>query len=274
LLFVKALDKVIMQQTMSNQSTSISHCNNCGEYIEKKYCSQCGQKHEQHRIHLKSLLHDIPHAIFHVDHGFFYNVVQLFRSPGAAIREYLTGKRKRYFHPITYLAILLVLNLFVVKITNLHFYDEQELLTMSPAEVQFIKEYDAAQWWFLEHTYLYMLLAIPVCAAFCYGFFRLYKVRYNFAENAIILMFIIAQGVLIQSVLYLATGWVSNGVFIRSMEMVNFLLMISYAGYAMYKFINPATKKLRIAIACLIGGLMMLSLMLVSSYLLLWVSKL
>ncbi len=257
-----------------NNPRSITTCRNCGEYIEKNYCTHCGQKHSDHRIHLKSLLHDIPHAIFHVDNGFFFNVKQLFRRPGMAIRDYLEGRRKPFFHPITYLAILLVFNLFAVKVTNLHYYDEQELLSMSPKEVQFIKEYDASQWWFLEHTYLYMLIAIPLCTVFCFYFFRLFKQKLNFAENAIILMFIIAQGVLIQSTLYLLTGWVKNGVFIRGMEMVNLVLMVSYAGFACYKFINPVKNKLRTAIASGIGGIIILSLMLASAYLLLGLSKL
>ena len=262
-----------MANQLFNDPRSITSCRNCGEYIEKEYCTHCGQKREEHRIHLKSLLHDIPHAIFHVDSGFFYNVKQLFKRPGFAIRDYLEGRRKRFFHPITYLAILLVFNLFAVKVTNLHYYDEQELLSMSPKEVQFIKEYDASQWWFLEHTYLYMLIAIPLCTVFCYFFFRLFKQKFNLAENAIILMFIIAQGVLIQSVLYLVTGWVRNGVFIRSMEMVNLVLMVSYAAFASYQFINPARKKVKTAIASVISGIIILSLMLASAYLLLGISQ-
>jgi hypothetical protein len=262
-----------MANQLINNPASVSSCRNCGEYIEKKYCTHCGQKHEEHRIHIGTLLHDIPHAIFHVDHGFFFNVKQLFLRPGFAIRDYLEGRRKPFFHPITYLAILLVFNLFAVKVTNLHYYDEQELLTMAPKEAELIKEYDASQWWFLEHTYLYMLVAIPVCATFCYFFFRLFKQKFNFAENAIILMFIIAQGVLIQSMLYLLTGWVRNGVFIRCMEIVNLFLMVSYAAYACYQFIHPVQNKTRTAVACTIGGFIILALMLASAYLLLWVSK-
>lgn len=262
-----------MSNATIHNPAGVGACRNCGTYIEKKYCSHCGQKHDEHRIHLKSLLHDIPHAIFHVDHGFFFNVVQLFKNPGTAIRDYLAGRRKPFFHPITYLAILLVLNLFAVKITNLHYYDEQELLGMSAREKALILEYDASQWWFLEHTYLYMLVAIPVCAAFCYGFFRLFRLRYNFAENAIILMFIIAQGVLVQSVLYLLTGWVRNGAFIRAMELVNLVLMVSYAAYALYRFIQPVRNKGWVKVAAVTGGFMILSLMLASAYLLLWISK-
>ena len=143
-------------------------CKNCGEPVEKKYCPNCGQKVSVKRIELKHLMHDIPHAIFHLDSGFFYNLKQLFIRPGITIKNYIEGKRKPFFHPITYLAILLVFNFFAVKVTNLHYYDEAELLTMSAKEVAFIKEYDATQWWFLEHTYLYMLIAIPACTIFYY----------------------------------------------------------------------------------------------------------
>ena len=163
-----------MSHSFNEDATSITYCRNCGEIIHKKFCTHCGQKIEA-RIKIKSLLHDIPHAIYHVDHGFFFNVKQLFLRPGAAMLDYLQGRRKPFFHPVTYLAILLVFNLFAVKVTDLHYYDQQELLTMSPSEVEFIKAYDASQWWFLEHTYLYMLVAIPFCTGFCYLFFRLMR---------------------------------------------------------------------------------------------------
>ena len=152
-------------------------------------------------------------------------------------------------------------------------YDDKELLTMSAKEVEFIKEYDASQWWFLEHTYLYMLLAIPLCTTFCYFFFRMFKRRYNFAENAVIVMFTIAQGVLVQSVLYLLTGWVKNGVFIRSMEMVNLVLMLSVAIYCFYQIINPAKNKIVAKISTFFASTIVLLIMLASAYLLMWMSK-
>ncbi|MFN8291374.1 MAG: DUF3667 domain-containing protein [Chitinophagaceae bacterium] len=262
-----------MADQLLNHTTTVSTCRNCGEYIEKNFCTHCGQKSNEHRIHLRSVLHDIPHTVFHLDHGFFFNVIVLFSRPGAAIRDYLAGRRKPFYHPITYLALLLVFNLFAVKVTNLHYYDPKELLTMSASEVQFIKAYDASQWWFLEHTYLYMLVAIPLGALFSYFFFRAFGIRHNYAEHLIIFMFIIAQGVLVQSVLYLLTGWVHNGRFIRSMETVDLLLMISYAVYACYRFIAPAKKKWRTFGWCVAAGIMMLSIMLASAYALMYASK-
>ena len=249
-------------------------CKNCGEPVEKKYCPNCGQKVAIKRLELKHLLHDIPHAIFHVDSGFFYNLKELFIRPGVAIKNYLEGRRQSFFNPITYMAVLLVFNYFAVKVTNLHYYDNEELLSMTPKEVAFIKEYDETQWWFLEHTYLYMLIAIPLCTFFYYFFFRLFRYKFNFAESATIVMFIIAQGVFMQSSIYLLTGWVRNGVFIRSMEIVNLSLLLLYAAYGMYMVIAPKKNKLLVAFSSVIGGAIVLLLMLASAYWLLDLSKL
>src|SRR5688572_5734016 len=239
-------------------------CKSCGEPIDKNYCPACGQRASVKRIAVRQLILDIPHAIFHLHSGFLYTVKQLFVSPGQAIREYLDGRRKPYFHPIAYLAILLLLNYVVMKITGLHFYDEQELLSMTPEQAKLILEYDATQWWFLEHTYLYMLIAIPACSLFYFLFFNLFKLRFNVAECAVVLMFIIAQGVLMQSIIYLLTGWIHNGVFIRAVEVVNALILLSYASYAMYNLLQPARRKIAVTLACIAGGAVVLSLMIAS----------
>ena len=74
--------------------------------------------------------------------------------------------------------------------------------------------------------------------------------------------------------LYFLTGWVRNGVFIRSMEMVNLLMMVSYASFVLYKFVEPVKNKNRTAAVCIVGAFIILSLMLASAYLLMWLSKL
>jgi hypothetical protein len=66
---------------------------------------------------------------------------------------------------------------------------------------------------------------------------------------------------------------VNSGVFIRSMEMVNLVLMLSYATYATYKFINPVRRKTATWFASLCAGIVMLGIMLGSAYLLMYASQ-
>ncbi len=170
--------------------------NQYADRAEARLAPHRKQNPGEERISLFHFISDLPHAIFHVDRGMLFNFVQLIKRPAASIQDYLDGHlRKRYFHPATHLVIALLFNYVVVKITNLHFYDEAELLTMAPLAAQAIMVYDRMQWWFLEHTYIYILLAIPASSLFLYLIFRLSGLKFNVAETAIVVLFTIGQGV-------------------------------------------------------------------------------
>ena len=211
---------------------------NLNPEAESSLSSNQGHQRNGSRISIIDFLSDIPHAVFHVDRGIFFNFIELFRRPGAGIHDYLAGERKSFFHPASYLVIALLLNYLVVKITNLHFFDEHELQFMTPAAAQAIKDYDALQWWFLEHTYIYILIAIPASTLFLLMIFRLSGKKLNFAETAVVVLFTIGQGVLIQSLIYLFFGWVDDGSFRRGMEMVNMSILILYASYVAYQLLS------------------------------------
>jgi hypothetical protein len=199
------------------------------------------QNRGEERISLFHFIMDLPHAIFHVDRGILFNFVQLIKRPAESIQDYLDGLlRKSYFHPATYLVIALLFNYLVVKITDLHFYDEQELLSMSPLAAQAIMDYDKMQWWFLEHTDIYILLAIPASSLFLYLIFRLSGLNFNVAETAMVVLFTIAQGVFFQSLIYLSLGWINDGPFLRYMKAGNMTMLIFYASFFSTSFFPPS----------------------------------
>jgi hypothetical protein len=91
---------------MWDDSTRWQHkCRNCGADATTAFCGSCGQKVEVKRLSLATLLHEIPHSIFHVDRGFFPTIVGLFTRPSDVVGEYLGGKRAKYFNPLTLLVI-------------------------------------------------------------------------------------------------------------------------------------------------------------------------
>jgi hypothetical protein len=227
-----------------------------------------GHDFSSDRISLFNLISDVPHAIFHVDRGILFNLRQLFIRPAAGIQEYLDGHRKRYFHPASYLVIALLVNYLVVKLTNLHFYDEQELKTMTPLAAQAIRDYDAMQWWFLEHTYIYILLAISVSTLFLYFIFRLARKQFNIAETAVVVLFTIAQGVFIQCSIYLCFGWVENGAFLRTMEMFNMAILIFYASFVSYQLLSTLHLKAIRTMVAFIAGFGLAVVWIASAYLL------
>jgi hypothetical protein len=243
-------------------------CKNCHEHVVSNFCSRCGQKTSVTRITLPGLISDLPHAIFHVDRGFLFNFSQLFKRPGKAIIEYLTGKRKPFYHPASFLVVSLILNYIVVKVTDLHFYDEGELITMSPLKAKAIKDYDALQWWFLEHTYIYILIAIPASTLFLFMIFKMRKQQYNLAETAVVVLFTIAQGVLIQTIIYSCFGWIHSGPFLRVIESINMFILIYYASLVIFQLMSKDNGKIGRILFSVIGGIGLAFVWIASAYLL------
>jgi hypothetical protein len=246
-------------------------CKNCGQIVELNFCPHCGQHIRVDRLSLPGLLRDLPHAIFHVDKGFLYNFLQFFKKPGKSIVNYLEGKRKPFFHPATYLIIALILNYLVVKIYDLHFYDEHELITMEPLKAQAIRDYDGLQWWFLEHTYIYILLAIPLSSLFLFILLKFLRQTYNLAESAVVVLFTIAQGVLIQTILYFFFGWTGSGAFNRTLEMVNMPILILYATLVIFQLSVSYRKKLLRITLSLFAGVGLAAVWIASAYVLYYV---
>lgn len=232
----------------------MTHCKNCYKPVRDNFCSHCGQETKVERITVSGLLRDLPHSVFHVDRGFLYNLLQLFKQPGHSINEYLSGRRKPFYHPASYLVIALILNYLVVKIYNLHFYNEDELKGMDEIAAKAIRDYDAMQWWFLEHTYIYILFAIIASSLFLFGLFILMKQRYNLAETATIVLFTIAQGVLIQTFIYTCFGWVHSGSFLRTIETINLSILIFYGSLVNYQLLSSVRRKFVRLIFSLIAG--------------------
>ena len=259
---------VAAEQPAQLSYVNMIQCKNCHENTDGKYCRNCGQKADVAKISIPALIRDLPHAIFHIDRGLLYNFTQLFKRPGHAINEYLLGKRKPFFHPVSHLVFALVLNYLVVKMYNLHLYDEAELLTMNPLKAQAIRDYDALQWWFLEHTYIYILIAIPVSGLFLFGIFKLMKQKYNLAETSVIMLFTIAQGVLIQTIIYLCFGWSPSGPFLRTMETVNMCVLILYASIVIYQVFTPNSNIFIRFIFAFIAGAGLAAIWIASAYLL------
>ncbi|MFY8091147.1 MAG: DUF3667 domain-containing protein [Chitinophagaceae bacterium] len=104
-----------------------TNCLNCNKpFTERElFCSSCGQRTTTHRFSLKSIFaHDFVHAIFHLDRGFFSTLKNLFLQPGTVVKEFLDGKRVKYFNYFTMILVLItvghLLNLSSpIKLTDL-----------------------------------------------------------------------------------------------------------------------------------------------------------
>lgn len=88
-------------------------CANCDSVFESKFCPNCGQKADIHQISIKTVAHDLLHAFTHTDKGFLLTIKELIKRPGIVAKEYINGKRKKYFNPLSFLVITMAVSAYL-----------------------------------------------------------------------------------------------------------------------------------------------------------------
>lgn len=213
-------------------------CRNCRQHLllHQRFCHQCGQKTDTHRIDFHFLVHEVQHGIFHVDSGILFTLRELFKRPGHSIREYIEGKRKPHFPPFTLVVILGS----VCALIQYFFKKESEVkngltATQDSANSSLQKYVDFEGLvnyfrqvidWFSGHFAFTVLLILPVAALGFFLGFRKYRV--NYPEWLVILLFLAGQSLAAYVVFILINQFFGNHngwFFLVSWSLVTFSLI-------------------------------------------------
>jgi len=76
-------------------------CENCGHFVEKRFCPECGQENIETRQRFHYLFIHFFEDFVHYDGRFWKTIQYLLFRPAKLTREYLAGKRNRYVPPVT-----------------------------------------------------------------------------------------------------------------------------------------------------------------------------
>ncbi len=79
-------------------------CSNCAFILADNFifCPQCAQKANLHRLSIHEVLHDGVHYFNLADKGLFRLLKDLLIKTGNVAKEYVAGKRKKYFPPLNF----------------------------------------------------------------------------------------------------------------------------------------------------------------------------
>lgn len=114
-----------------------SKCMNCGHSFRGHNCPNCGQAADTKRITLRAALRNMFVTIFGGDSAFLCTCGNLLYRPGFMIRDFLCGKRARYYRPVQMLLCLVTiyaLLAFVFKDSLSLWNDLQLSATAPPSE--------------------------------------------------------------------------------------------------------------------------------------------
>src|SRR5580700_10118686 len=157
---------------MDTPAPSSEACANCNASIMggQNYCPNCGQKTPTPRLSVHEIGAEFVHALAHVDRSALSLIWQLLIRPGDVARNYVAGRRKRYFGPFAFLVVTIAFTSAVIAISGF-----QAVTSEAPNGLASFLQ---------QHINLLFFAEVPLLAAAC----RLMGIRepYNYAEYLVL----------------------------------------------------------------------------------------
>lgn len=226
------------------------NCLNCGNTISpgQKFCPQCGQKADTHRISLHEITHDAVHYFTHADKGIFHLVKELARRPGIVARDYVDGKRKTYFKPLNFLLIVAGIVVFMTSALHKEYPRPtggqsannarvERPAPPSPAQIEMYNRAAKASKFTSKYSNVINLFATPVFAALIWLFY--YRRRYNYIEHLVANMYFVPFIMLAYAFIVVPVHWFSSSYTVfMGVLYAFFAFEIIYRGLAYYQFMG------------------------------------
>ncbi|GHT51293.1 hypothetical protein FACS189440_20110 [Bacteroidia bacterium] len=85
---------------MNHKLRKDKRCQNCGHYVDKRFCPNCGQENVETRQPFHYLFTHFVADFIHYDGQFWKTIQYLLFYPARLTQEYIAGKRKSYVQPV------------------------------------------------------------------------------------------------------------------------------------------------------------------------------
>jgi hypothetical protein len=192
----------------------------------------------------------------------------LFRRPGYAIKDYLDGKRKNFYHPLAYMLLVLGTMLVAMNLMKVHYYDPIQDAGMSAEKAAFWMGYDATQQAWIHYYKFYIPFYLPWMSLLYFLWLRVMKEKYTYAECIFISFFNSAQMTLPQIAVLALAYIINNTAFTRiSDQAINYPILLFLYFFQFYQLGNPALKKGRKIIFSAAGAFLLLGFAFLMIYL-------
>ncbi|MBK8700736.1 MAG: DUF3667 domain-containing protein [Saprospiraceae bacterium] len=184
------------------QTQQLTTCRSCGFNDDGQFCSNCGGQLHRQRISVSALLESIVDFFSNFETKYVSTFKALLINPVDFLDRYIKGARDSYYIPFKYFFLNLSINFFVYTRFNL------ATITEEPMEVevdQLLQLKSDVMFDQIINNYgsFFALLIIPMYVFFARLLFPL--VKYNIAEVATAITFLLGQLMLLEVILNLVT---------------------------------------------------------------------
>ena len=188
-------------------------CLDCGNTLlpGQKFCAQCGQRASVGRLTLHDIGHEFVHALVHTDRSVYALLRSLVLRPGIVAREYVLGKRRRYFGPFATLVILIGISTLLSELLGFESITSAESL-------------NGLQSFLNRHVNLIVFAQVPLFGLLCMGLFR--ADHFSFAEHAVM----VAYAFCLRVLLFLFIG-LPFWYFFHNPALLGWVLLVTWSVY-------------------------------------------
>lgn len=161
-------------------------CKNCDKHIPNSYtyCPHCGQRSDIGRLNFQQLITDLWKVFSDTDEGFLLLLKDLIYKPGKVARAYISGKRKVYFNPFSYLALMVAIALvFILQFENFSIDYSQ----MEAGDIELLR-------FSFKYFNVFILLMCPVYGLVIWLLFLGNQI--NYVENLVLAAYLSGQTML------------------------------------------------------------------------------
>ncbi|MEZ4858401.1 MAG: DUF3667 domain-containing protein [Flavobacteriaceae bacterium] len=187
------------------------------------YCHDCGQRARVQKVSFGETFNDLAASLFSFEAPFWKTLKLLFLNPGKVSKEYLNGKRKTYFKPVSFFILLTAIHLLI---RSLLAYDPMEKIPQR-SDVSFNIFREAGQF-MVQNINNILFIFVFTLSLFTKLFF--YK-KYSWAEYIAQSFYLVGIYILIGTlnmflVVFFDAGW----------QFLTMIVMLIYYIYAMVSF--------------------------------------
>jgi len=172
-----------------------TNCKNCDLVLQSDYlhCPKCGQTTHLHRLDLHELFHEALHYFTHADKGLFQLIRDLAIKKGKVAKEFVEGKRKKYYPPLTFFFLVIAINVFVSTKTDDHVnvniekkYPEVNTITNPAERAKWIDIYarrEQGVHFINTNVNTIAMISLPIISFIFWLFYR--RRGYNYVEHLV-----------------------------------------------------------------------------------------
>lgn len=201
-------------------------CISCKSDHEFAYCPFCGEKAGVKKITFSSIAADSFSSFTAMDKGFLFNFKMLIIKPKTLVNDYLGGKRKGIFNPVSFLILSVSLYLILEGLL-----EPPKITRQGPKLPEaYLGQVAVTGGYYLHQYFKYFWVIAILLLSFST---RLLFGKYNFTEHLAINAFILGQATIIGllSYLFIRIGLVFNPLVYLVIFALNFSIFLSNKEY-------------------------------------------